>query len=77
MYEIAFKNGLGSYYDEDGCDCIIAKIPSNNIPRENEIIELIGGKTNTLRYFLAKEIKRSVTLNPFKEWIRVYVIEIK
>jgi hypothetical protein len=40
MYKVAFKNGIGTYYDEDGCDYIIAEVPSNNIPSVGDILDL-------------------------------------
>lgn len=77
MYKIAFKNGIGTYYDEDGCDCIVAEIPSDNIPRVGDILDLESNDENVSRkQYLVKEVKRVINLNPFGEWIYVYVIEM-
>lgn len=79
MYKVAFKNGIGSYYDEDGCDWEIAEIPSNNIPQVNDVLDLECVDEKSIysrKSYLVREVKRSINLKSFGEWIYVYVIEI-
>ena len=80
MYSVAFKNGMGSYYDEGGCDSVIAEIPSPNIPRIGDILELQckGNKLDASQY-LVREVKRILNVEPFEpfeERVYVYVIKI-
>lgn len=80
MYYVAKKSGMGSYYDQDGCDLILAEIPSSSIPRKGDVLEF-GDKDNRnpVKY-LVMEIKRMFNHNnekhEFGEWIYVYVINM-
>lgn len=78
MYTVAIKSGTNDYYDMDGCDWIIAEIPSTNIPHVEDILEF-GDKENMNRKrYLVREVKRMYNFKNAKheygEWIYVYVI---
>jgi len=77
MYEIALKSGTGRYYDPDGCDEVIAEVPSLNIPQVGDMIDLeCKHEKVSRRTYLVREVKRSINIEPFAEWIYVYVIEL-
>lgn len=78
MYTVAVKSGTNGYSDYDNCDMILAKIPSDNIPRVGDTLEF-GDKDNTnCKKYLVREVKRTFNHKTdkldFGEWIYVYVI---
>lgn len=78
MYYVAFKSGIGNYHDEDGCDQIIAEIPSDNIPRKGDILRFGDKDNQDMENYLVMEIKRTFNhqnnKHEFGEYIYVYVI---
>ncbi|WP_186763818.1 hypothetical protein [Planomicrobium sp. CPCC 101079] len=80
MFYVAFKSGLGSYHDHDGCDKIIAEIPSNNIPSKGDILEFGDKDNRENKEYLVMEVKRTFNhqneKRKFGEWIYVYVINL-
>jgi len=79
MFKVAIKSGTCGWHDYDNCDQVIIDIPSDNIPRVGEVLE-INDLDN--KKYLVTEVKR-VYLIPnetstyeFGEWIYVYVISV-
>jgi hypothetical protein len=80
MYKVAKKSGSNGYSDYDNCDCVLGEVPSNDIPRVGDIIDIDFGTGKGRRKLLVREIKRSINLPiekyPFGEWIYVYVWDV-
>ena len=59
MYEISIKSGTNGWSNEDGCDMMIAKINSDNIPRVGETIQLFD-KHGVVNEYLVTSIETSI-----------------
>lgn len=71
---------MGSYHDQDGCDMILAEIPSSNIPRKGDVLEFGDKDNRNLKKYLVMEIKHTFNhenaKHAFGEWTYVYVIDM-
>lgn len=78
MYQVAHKVGIGSYWDEDGCDEIVAEVPGKDIPRVGDVLDLqcLNDPKHSRKSYLVREVKRSINFKPYGEFIKVYVIDL-
>lgn len=78
LYYVNIKSGDSGHYSSDNCDILVAKIPSDNIPRIGEILHIYDDGSS--KKYLVREIVRSINLATerygFGEWTYVYVVEI-
>lgn len=78
MFYVHVKSGTNGYYDEDGCDMMIAEIESDNIPMVGEILFFGDQDNRNQRSYLVREVKRvyhhGTGYTPPREWVYVYVI---
>ena len=80
MYTVNVKSGTNGHYDYDNCDLRLAEVPSNNIPRVGDILNLVPDGKEFPSDYLVREVK-FVLVNggqhrDFGEYIKVYVINI-
>lgn len=78
MFTIAIKSGKSGHFDYDGCDLILAEIPSNNIPNKGDILTFGDDQNRSEQAYLVTEVSRSYNhkndKQAFGEYIYVYVI---
>ena len=79
MFIVAVKSGTSGYSDYDGCDLILAEVPSKRIPVKGDTLEFGDENNREKKRYLVTDIHRAYNFkteqHDFGEWIYVYVIQ--
>lgn len=80
MFTVLIKSGTCGHFNYDGCDMLVAEIPSSNIPRKGDILEFGDNENRKIKRYLVTEVQRVYNFkndkHDFGEWINVYVIVV-